>query len=418
MLKIITQEGETPEENISLDDLAREGARRMIQAALEVEVDEYINRLKNERDENGRAMVVRNGKAKSRRVTVGSGTVDIQAPRVHDKREGYKYLSRILPPYIRRSPNVNSILPVLYLRGLSTGDFVPALSELLGEDAAGLSSSSISRLVDQFAEEYQAFRQMDLSEKEYVYIWADGVHFNIRLEEDRLAVLVIVGVTADGRKEVIALEDGYRESKESWLTVLRDLKRRGMTSPRLAVADGALGFWNALSEVFPESERQQCWVHKIANVLDKLPKRLQARAKAQLHEIMKAPTEKDAQEEKIKFIEEYEAKYPKATASLERDWEFLTTLYHYPAKHWIHLRTTNPIESTFSTVKLRTRVTRGAGSRRAGLAMAYKLLMMAQENWRAINAPELVKDVLNNRQFIDGVLVITKPKKEEKRVAA
>jgi transposase-like protein len=418
MLKIITQEGETPEENISLDDLAREGARRMIQAALEVEVDEYINRLKNERDENGRAMVVRNGKAKSRRVTVGSGTVDIQAPRVHDKREGYKYLSRILPPYIRRSPNVNSILPVLYLRGLSTGDFVPALSELLGEDAAGLSSSSISRLVDQFAEEYQAFRQTDLSEKEYVYIWADGVHFNIRLEEDRLAVLVIVGVTADGRKEVIALEDGYRESKESWLTVLRDLKRRGMTSPRLAVADGALGFWNALSEVFPESERQQCWVHKIANVLDKLPKRLQARAKAQLHEIMNAPTEKDAQEEKIKFIEEYEAKYPKATASLERDWEFLITLYHYPAKHWIHLRTTNPIESTFSTVKLRTRVTRGAGSRRAGLAMAYKLLMMAQENWRAINAPELVKDVLNNRQFIDGVLVITKPKKEEKMVAA
>ena len=416
MWKCITKSNEEPEERKSLDEYAREGARRMIHVALEAEVADYVERFRAERDEHGHALVVRNGKARSRWVTVGSGTLDITAPRVHDRRAGHRFTSAILPPYVRRSPKVESVLPVLYLRGLSTGDFEPALRDLLGEKASGLSPTSISRLTELFHQEYVAFRRRDLSETEYVYVWADGVHFNVRLEDDRLAVLVMVGVTLDGHKEVLALEDGYRESKESWLTVLRDLKRRGLKAPVLAVADGALGFWNALAEVFPETERQQCWVHKLANVLDKLPKRLQARAKAFLYEIMNAPTQPAAEEEKEKFIEAYAAKYPKAAESLQRDWEYLVTLFHYPAEHWIHLRTTNPIESTFSTVKLRTRVTRGAGSRKAGLAMAYKLLMVVEETWRAINVPHLVPLVKQGTRFKDGELPT--PKSTKKRAAA
>jgi len=416
MRQITTEEGWLPDERGTLDELAREGARRMIQAALEVEVEQYVRGLREARDEKGYALVVRNGRGKPRQVTVGSGTLEIRCPRVNDKREGHRFRSSLLPPYVRRSPNVRNVLPILYLRGLSTGDFEPALKELLGE-ASGLSSSSISRLVEAFHEDYRRFRERDLSEKDYVYIWADGVHFNVRLEEDRLAVLVIVGVTVDGRKEVIAIEDGYRESTESWLLVLRDLKRRGLKSPRLAVADGALGFWKALVEIYPEAERQNCWVHKIANVLDKLPKRLQPRAKQQLHEIMNAPTREAAEEEKEKFLEDYGAKYPKAAQSLETAWEYLMTLYHYPAEHWIHLRSTNPIESTFSTVKLRTRVTRGAGCRRAGLAMAFKLMEMAEQSWRAVNAPHLVRLVREGRIFSDGTLVEEK-KKKLKRVAA
>jgi len=402
MLKLITESSCEPEVNVTLDELARLGAQRMIKEALLVEVEEYVSRLSDVRDDRGHAQVVRNGYGKARRITVGSGTLEIRAPRVHDRREGSKFTSAILPPYVRRSPNVESVLPVLYLRGLSTGDFAPALRDLLGEEASGLSSSSINRLTEQFHEEYQSLRRRDFSQEDYVYIWADGVHFNLRLEKDRLSALVIVGVRLDGQKEVLALEDAHGESKESWLTVLLDLKARGLRAPLLAVADGALGFWNALAEVYPETDRQQCWVHKVANVLDKLPKRLRARAKAQLHEIMNAPTEKAAEEEKQRFEREFGAKYPKALDSLTRDWEYLVTLYGYPAEHWIHLRTTNPIESTFSTVKLRTRTTRGAGSRKAGLAMAFKLMMMAQESWRAINAPHLIALLKQGITFKDG----------------
>lgn len=418
MLKVITNEGINREEGpeTTLDELAREGARRMIEQALQLEVEDYLNRYRDERDENAHALVVRNGSGRSRRVTVGSGTVAIQAPRVNDKRSGERFTSGILPPYIRRSPNVSKVLPVLYLRGLSTGDFLPALTELLGRDASGLSSTSIARFVRCFQEEYEGFRRQELSERPYAYIWADGVHFNVRLEEDRLAVLVLIGVTEAGRKEVIAIEGGYRESTESWLDVLRDCKRRGMKAPVLAVGDGALGFWKAMAEVYPETRRQNCWVHKIANVLDKLPKRLQAKAKSQLHEMMNAPTRAEAEKQKKRFIEAYQAKYPKAAASLERDWEYVLTLYDFPAEHWIHLRTTNPIESTFSTVKLRTRVTRGAGSREAGLAMAYKLMRMAEEKWRVVNAPHLVRDVLEGKRFVNGVL--SKTKSKTKRVAA
>jgi transposase-like protein len=296
-------------------------------------------------------------------------------------------------------------LPALYLHGLSTGDFGEALEALLGPNAAGLSASTIGRLTREWQEEYRVWRKRSLAGKDYVYIWADGVNFNVRLEEDRLTCLVIIGVNIDGTKEVIAIEEGYRESTESWASVLRDLKRRGMPAPVLAVGDGALGFWAALREVYPETREQRCWVHKIANVLDKLPKRLQARAKMMLHEIMRAPSRKDAEEELAHFVEEYQARYPKATECLTADRDALLTFFDFPAEHWKHLRTTNPIESPFATVKARTRVTKGAGSRKAGLAMAFKLILAAQDHWRKVNAAHLVALVRASATFKDGTLI-------------
>jgi transposase-like protein len=321
---------------------------------------------------------------------------------VNDRRPDHSFRSKILPPYMRRSPRLEEAVPVLYLRGLSTGDFSEALEALLGSDAAGFSATTITRLLKVWQEEYKAWRKRSLAGKEYVYIWADGVYFNIRLEEDRLACLVIVGVLPDGRKEVIALEDGYRESTESWASVLRDLKRRGMVAPVLAIGDGNLGFWAALRDVFPETREQRCWKHKMANVLDKLPKRLQARAKEQLHEIMYAPDRKSAVEEIDIFQKEYDQRYAKAVETLIKDQDHMLTFFDFPAEHWLHLRTTNPIESTFATVKARTKKTKGAGSRKAGLAMAWKLLMAAQDRWRRVNAPHLVALVKAGVEFPNG----------------
>jgi len=391
-----------PEMRLSLDELAREGARRMIAAALELEVEEYVSTLRHLRDEQGRALVVRNGKAQERTVQLGVGPVRIQAPRVHDRRADVRFSSHILPPYMRRSPRLEEALPVLYLRGLSTGDFAEALPVLLGPEAAGLSASSINRLLKSWQEEYEAWRRRSLRDKDYVYLWADGVHFRVRLEEDRVACLVIIGVLADGTKEVVALEDGYRESTESWASLLRDLKQRGMRAPVLAIGDGALGFWAALRDVYPETRGQRCWVHKIANVLDKLPKRVQPRAKALLHEIMYAPTREAAQEALSDFGREFEARYPKAVTCLCQDEEDLFTFFDFPAQHWQHLRTTNPIESPFATVKGRLRKTKGAGSRQAGLAMAFKLILSAQEHWRRVRAPHLVALVRAGVLFKDG----------------
>jgi len=404
MLELITNESEgtAPEVTQSLDELAREGARRMIAKALKLEVDEHIEKLSHLRNERGHALVVRNGKGRERTLTLGAGVVKIQAPRVNDRRAEHRFSSRILPPYMRRSPRLEEALPVLYLRGLSTGDFSEALPVLLGPEAAGLSATTISRLIRIWQDEYRAWRKRSLVGKDYVYIWADGVYFRVRLEEDRLACLVIIGVLADGTKEVIALEDGYRESQESWACLLRDLKRRGMPAPVLAVGDGALGFWGALRDVYPETREQRCWVHKIANVLDKLPKRLQARAKAMLHEIMRAPDRQSAEEDTKRFVQEFEARYPKAVECLVKDQETMLTLFDFPAEHWIHLRTTNPIESAFATVKSRTRQTKGAGSRKAGLALASKLILAAQERWRKVNAPHLVALVRAGIEFKDG----------------
>ena len=374
----------------------------MILAALELEVAQYVQELRHLRDELDHAMVVRNGHARERTIQVGAGPIKLRAPRVDDRRGHHQFTSKILPPYMRRSPRLEEALPVLYLRGLSTGDFSEALKALLGPEAAGFSASTITRLLHVWQDEYQVWRKRSLEGRDYVYIWADGVYFNVRLEEDRLACLVIIGVLPDGRKEVIAIEDGYRESTESWASLLRDLKRRGMPAPVLAVGDGGLGFWAALREVYPETREQRCWKHKIANVLDKLPKRLQPRAKAMLHEIMKAPDYESALEDIDRFSQEYGARYPKAVETLTKDQDQLLTFFDFPAEHWIHLRTTNPIESPFATVKARTKKTKGAGSRNAGLAMTFKLLLSAEQRWRRVNAPHLVALVRAGVKFPDG----------------
>ena len=395
--------GQIPEITQSLDELAREGARRMIVAALELEVEQYVEKLRHLSDDNGHALVVRNGKAEPRTVSLGAGSIQFQAPRVDDRRPDQRFTSSILPPYMRRSPRLNEALPVLYLRGLSTGDFEEAIPVLLGADAAGFSATTITRLLRVWQDEYTGWRKRSLRGKEYVYVWADGVYFNVRLGEDKqLACLVLIGVLPDGTKEVIALEDGYRESTESWLSLLRDLERRGMPAPKLATGDGALGFWAALRQVYPETEEQRCWVHKIANVLDKLPKRVQPRAKDMLHAIMRAPDRQSALEDIGRFSREFEAKYPKAVDALTKGQDELLTFFDFPAEHWIHLRTTNPIESPFATVKARTRKTKGAGSRKAGLAMAFKLLLAAEKHWRRINAPHLVALVQVSVKFPDG----------------
>ena len=415
MLELITNEteGTAQEVDQSLDELAREGARRMIAEALKAEVDEYIEKLSHLRDERGYALAVRNGKARERTLTLGAGAVKIRAPRVHDRRPGHRFSSKILPPYMRRSPRLEEALPILscarmaYLRGLSTGDFSEALGVLLGPEAAGLSATTISRLIRIWQDEYRDWRRRSLAGKDYVYIWVDGVHFNVRLEEDRLACLVVIGVHIDGTKEVIALEDGYRESQEAWASLLRDLKRRGMPAPMLAIGDGALGFWKAVREVYPETREQRCWVHKIRNVLDKLPKRLQPRAKSMLHEIMQAPDREAAEEEITRFVAEFEARYPKAVECLLKDRESLLTFFDFPAEHWVHLRTTNPIESPFATVKARTRQTKGAGSRNAGLALAFKLALAAQDHWRRVNAPHLVALLRAGVQFKNGKQVVS-----------
>jgi putative transposase len=395
----------------TLDALAREGARRMIAAALRAEADEYVERFSDEADEDGHRLVVRNGRARERRVTVGSGTLAVRAPRVNDKRvdedgERQRFSSRILPAYARRSPKVAEVIPILYLKGLSTGDFRPALEGLLGEDAAGLSATSVSRMCREWETHHDRFRKRLLSFSRYAYLFMDGIHVQVRLGEDpKVCLLIVIGVREDGCKELLAVEDGYRESTESWSGVFRELKRRGLNEPKLVVGDGALGAWAALRDVFPGAGEQRCWFHAAGNIIDALPKRLQPRAKGLLGEIIEAPSRKDAARAREVFREEYGAKYPKALAKLDRDWEPLTAFYDYPAEHWRHLRTTNPIESSFATIRLRTKVTKGAGSKTAALAMAYKLLDAAQERWRRFNGHELVTDVLAGVKFKDGIKV-------------
>ncbi len=352
MLRVVDKPGTREEGNDGrdLDELAREGARRMLVKALEAEVASYVEGHEQERDEQGLALVVRNGKARARKVTLGVGTIEVRAPRVNDQRVDerggrQRFTSEILPPYMRRSPKVAEVLPILYLRGLSTGDFRPALEGLLGKDAAGLSATNIVRLTAEWDEEYQLFRKGSLAEKDYVYVWVDGIHFNVRLEDDRLCTLVMIGTRPDGTKELIAVEDGYRESTESWASLLRELKRRGMRAPLVAVGDGALGFWAAVADVWPETRHARDWCHKLGNVLDKLPKRLQPRAKALLREAMYADTREHAREAMGRFADEYEAKYPKAVECLRADEEPLLTHFDFPA-------TSRP--STGSTYERRT----------------------------------------------------------------
>jgi putative transposase len=393
-----------------LDEIVRDGARQMLQAALRAEVAAYVERFADEVDDTGRRLVVRNGHHNEREVLTAAGAVRVRAPRVNDKRvdpetgERQRFASAILPAWARKSPQMSEVLPLLYLHGLSSGDFAPALEQFLGT-GAGLSATSIIRLCAQWQDEAKAFGQRDLSGTDYVYLWVDGIHVKVRLEQEKLCLLVMIGVRADGRKELVALSDGYRESTESWADLLRGCRRRGMTAPLLAVGDGALGFWKALREVFPATREQRCWWHKQANVLAALPKSAHPAALAALKEIYNAEDIDKAQVAVKAFEFDFGAKYPKAVAKIVDDLDVLLEFYKYPAEHWIHLRTTNPIESTFATVRLRTKVTKGPGSRAAGIAMAYKLIEAAQARWRAVNAPHLVALVRAGAIFHKGKLL-------------
>src|SRR5215468_3930296 len=393
-----------------IDEIVREGARRMLAEALQAEVDAYIAAHAAERDETGRRLVVRNGYHQPREILTSAGAIEVTVPRVNDKRtdpdtgERKRFSSAIVPPWARKTPKITEVLPLLYLHGLSSGDFVPALGEFLGS-AAGLSAAVITRLTEQWKAEQRAFAARDLSGADYVYLWADGIHVNIRLEEHKLCLLVMIGVRADGRKELVALADGYREATESWADLLRDCKRRGMRAPVLAVSDGALGFWGALREVFPETRQQRCWFHKIANVLAALPKSAHPGAKKALAEIWNAEDPDHARRAAAAFKLAYGAKFAKAVAKVTDDLDDLLAYYDYPAEHWIHLRTTNPIESTFATVRHRSRITKGPGSKAAGIAMAFKLIEAAQTRWRAVNGPHLVALVRAGAIFKNGKLV-------------
>ncbi len=410
MLRVVAEEDARQELALALDEICRRGAERMLAVALEAEVDVYLERHGEDRDERGRALVTRNGSARPRTVVAGAGAIEVQAPRVNDRRvdpttgERCRFRSSILPPYVRRSPKVAEVLPLLYLHGLSTKDFVPALAEFFGT-SAGLSAAAITRLTTSWAAEREAFMGRDLSGVDYVYCWVDGIHFSVRLgDDDRLCVLVVVGVRTDGTKELVALADGYRESNDSWAELLRDCRRRGMRAPVLATGDGALGFWAAARDVFPKTRHQRDWVHKAANVLDALPASVQAAAKRALREIWDAEDKDHAERALGAFAADF-AKWPKAVAKLTGDRESLLAFYDYPAEHWIHLRTSNPIESTFAPVRARTDVTKGPGSRQAGLAMCFKLIEAAEGRWRRVNAPELVALVRAGAKFVNGRLV-------------
>jgi len=386
-----------------LETLLQEGARRLLQQAIGHEVDEYIASHAHVQDERGHRMVVRNGSLPERKLVTGIGPVAVKQPRVHDRREDQEFSSRILPKYMRRVPSVDALIPALYLRGISTGDFTDALEAILGPQAGGLSATNIVRLKEGWGEEYREWTQRDLSLKHYVYLWADGIYFNVRLSADRPCILVLMGATADGSKELVAVHDGERESELSWREVLGDLKRRGLNrGPELAVGDGALGFWSALEKLWPSTRQQRCWVHKTANVLDKLPKSVQPSAKGLIHEMYLAPTEKEARKAFVQFKELYEAKYPKAWGCLHKDEDQLFTFYAFPAEHWRHIRTTNPIESTFATVRHRTRKTKGCGTRAATLTMVFKLAREAEKHWRRLNGRQLILEVLQGAKFIDG----------------
>ena len=403
-----------------LDELVRDGARQMLAAALQAEVAAYVEQFADVLDEDGHRLVVRNGYHQQRDVATGAGAVTVTAPRVNDKRvdqetgERQRFSSKILPAWSRKSPKVAEVLPLLYLHGLSSLDFAPALEQFLGS-GSGLSAATITRLTAQWQDEAKAFEKRDLSTVDFVYLWVDGIHLKVRLEQEKLCLLVMIGVRADGRKELVALTDGYRESTESWAGLLRDAKRRGMRAPVLAMGDGALGFWAALRDVFPITREQRCWFHKSANVLAALPKSAHPGAIRAMQEIYNAEDIDHARAAVKAFKIDYGTKFPKAVEKITDDLDVLLEFYNYPADHWVHLRTTNPIESTFATVRLRTKVTKGPGSRTAGLAMAFKLIEAAQDRWRAVNAPHLVALVRAGATFHKGKLV-ERPSNQEAEI--
>jgi len=390
-----------------LEELARKGARQLLAQAMEAEVAEFVEKHSNRTDEAGRRLVVRNGHLPERELVTGIGPLRIRQPRVDDRGlvQEQRFNSQILPRYLRRVASVDNLIPILYLKGISSGDMSEALESILGPGAAGLSATNIVRLKALWEQDYQAWKARDLELKRYVYFWVDGIHFNVRLDEERSCILVIMGANESGRKELLAVSDGYRESKASWREILLDLKRRGLKiGPRLAVGDGALGFWSALREVYPGCGEQRCWVHKTANVLDKMPKSVQGKAKGMLHEMWQAPTKEKALVAYVHFLNSWEEKYPKAVDCLREDKDELFAFYDFPAAHWIHIRTTNPIESTYATVRLRTKKTKGCGSRMATLTMVFKLALEAEKTWRRLTGHKQIELVMQGRRFVDGEL--------------
>lgn len=386
-----------------LEQTLRKGAQQMLQCAVEEEVGQYIQAHGEHLDEKGHRMVRRNGRKPSRELQTPMGNITVQQPRVDDRREGHQFTSNILPPYLRRVASLENLIPALYLRGISTNNMRPALESILGDQAHGLSPANVTRMCSIWQDQMKQWQQRSLEGKHYVYLWADGIYFNVRLDDQRPCVLVIVGALEDGTKELVGLYDGQRESKLSWKELLSDLKNRGVTRPpKLAIGDGALGFWGALEEEYPATGHQRCWVHKTVNVLDKMAKSVQPAAKRMIHDIYLAPTRKDADQAWKQFINLYQVKYPKACACLEKDREALLEFYNYPAEHWSHLRTTNPIESTFAGVRHRTRQTKGCGSRTATLSMVFQLIMQAEKRWRRLNGARQLDKLIAGVIFIDG----------------
>ncbi len=409
MSKGIDETSQCPERiGDELTEICREGARRLLASALEAEVTAYIEKFAGERDPRGRRLVVRNGTMPERTILTGVGPIRVEQPRVDDRRvspdgERCRFTSSVLPRYLRRTKSLEELIPFLYLKGVSTGDFSEALAALVGPGAPGLSATTITRLKEVWEKEYEAWCRRDLKGKRYIYLWVDGIYCHVRLTGDRPCLLVIIGATEEGEKELVAVHDGERESELSWRELLSDLKRRGLkVGAKLAVGDGALGFWAALAKIYPGTDGQRCWVHKTANVLDKLPDRVQPSAKKMLHAIWQSPTKSEAEKAMEAFVETYQAKYPKAVDCLVKDREALLRFYDYPAEHWAHIRTTNPIESTFATVRLRTARTKGSGSRSACLTMVYKLARSAEGHWRRLNGSNLLQDVLRGVKFVDG----------------
>ena len=388
----------------ALTEILREGARSLLLSAVQDELEAFFKEHADKRLLDGRAAVVRNGYLPKRTIQTGIGDIEVQVPKVRDRsNSGVKFNSSILPPYLKRSKSVEELLPWLYLKGISTGGYQEALSSILGKDAPGLSAATISRLKSKWLTEYKDWQHRDLSGKKYVYWWADGVYSNVRMD-DKLCLLVIIGVTPDGRKELVAVEDGYRESTDSWYALLTDLQSRGLeTGPALATADGALGFWKALSQVYPKTRHQRCWFHKTANVLNKLPKSMHEKVKDSLHEIWMAESRKDAEKAFDLVLRKYGVKYSPAMECLKKDREELLTFYYFPAEHWIHIRTSNPIESAFSSIRQRTSRTRNCGSRETTLSMVFKLAQSAQKRWRRLQGYRLLEEVIVGIQFKDGI---------------
>jgi len=411
--------------NDQLTDVLRNGARALLAQAVEAEVADFLGTHAELKTADGHRRVVRHGHLPEREVMTGIGPVAVRQPRVRDREAGaedparIRFSPAILPPYARRSKSLEMLIPILYLKGISTGDFEAALAALLGKDAPGLSASTIARLKEVWVDEHKRWNERDLSAKRYVYVWADGIHLQARLEDDVQCILVIIGATPEGKKELIGFTDGTRESAHDWRTLLLDLKRRGLAiAPELAVADGALGFWKALGEVWPKTREQRCWVHKTANVLNRLPKSQHAKAKRALQEIWMAETKTDADAAFDAFIESYQVKYDKAAGCLEKDREALLAFYDFPAEHWKHLRTTNPIESTFATVRHRTTRSKGCLSNKTARAMVFKLVDGAQKNWRRLDGHNQLPKIIQGVKFTDGLEVVVKPATIQAQTAA